>query len=81
MVFAEQEPGNVETFGKLFQLTLQQALLEQLLLQPERDRHAERAEAARCERNIGFQQSFEFQERLVVEHDVIEFVESCAGFL
>src|SRR5262249_32716608 len=71
----------VETLGKLFQLALEQALLEQLLLQPKGDRHAERAEAARRERNIGFHQPFEFQERLVVEHDVIELVEFRAGFL
>ena len=62
-------------------LLAQQAFLEQLLPQPERDRHPERAKAARRERDIGLQQPLEFEERLVVEHDVVEAVGGDAGFL
>ena len=60
---------------ELLQLVAQQLLLEQLLAQPQRHRHAEGAEAARREGEIGFEQPLEFQERLVVEHDVIDVVE------
>jgi predicted NodU family carbamoyl transferase len=41
-----------------------------------RHRHLKRAKAARRESYIGFEQAFKFQERLVVEDDVIEFIKS-----
>ena len=74
MVLAEQQLGAVELRRKLLQFVREQALLEQLFLQPQRDRHLERAEAARRQRDIGLQQPLEFEERLVVEHDVVERV-------
>ena len=61
------------------QLLAQQRLLEQLLLQPQRHRHAEGAEAARREGEIGFEQPLELQERLVVEDDVVDVAELDAG--
>ena len=48
-------------------------------LQPERDRHAERAEAARREGEVGLEQPLELQERLVVEDDVVDVAELDAG--
>ncbi len=65
--------------GQLLELLAQQALLEQLLLEPHRHRHAERGEALGRERQIGLEQALELEERLVVERDVIDFVEADAG--
>src|SRR5262245_22697080 len=61
---------------ELSQFVAQKLLLEQLLAQPQRDRHAERSKAGRREREIGLQQAFELEERLVVEHDVVDVVQS-----
>ena len=61
------------------QFVRKQLLLKQLLLEPERHRHPERAEAARREGQIGFEQALEFQERLVVERNLIDLVETDAG--
>ena len=80
MMFAEQQPADVEIFGKLADLVAQQGLLKQLFLQPQRDRHLEGAEAARRHRDVGLQQPLEFEERLVVEHHVVEAVGGDAGF-
>src|SRR5262245_65278783 len=61
---------------ELSQFVAQKLLLEQLLAQPQRDRHAERSKAGRRERQIGLQQAFELKERLVVEHDIVDVVQS-----
>ena len=74
MMLAEQQLAGVEILRKLLQFVAQQALLEQLLLEPQRDRHLERAEAARRQRDIGLQQPLEFEKRLVVEHDMVKTV-------
>jgi hypothetical protein len=50
----------------------QQILLEQLFLEPERHRFAERREAAWRERQIGLEQALELEEGLFVEDDVID---------
>src|SRR6478672_8765742 len=78
MMLGEQELLERYLLVELLELFPQQALLEQLLLEPERDRHLEGREAARRERDIGLQQPLEFQERLVVEGDVINPGEFCA---
>ena len=44
----------------------------QFCFQPERHRHQKRAQALRREGEISFQQPLEFQQRLVVENDVIQ---------
>ena len=72
MLGEEELAVPVAVARKLLQLVVQQPLLEQLFAQPQRDRHPERAKAVRREREIGFQQAFELEERLVVEHDVID---------
>src|SRR3984957_20952095 len=69
-----------EIAGDLLELTREQVFLEQLFLEPERNRHFERAKATRRKRYIGFQQPLEFEERLVVEHDMVEAVGVDAGF-
>ncbi len=62
----------VDAGGVAGELVAQQLLLEQLLLQPERNRHPERAEAARREREVRFEEPLELEEGLVVEGDVID---------
>ena len=62
------------------ELAAQQVLQEQLLAQPDRDRHAERGETPRREREVGLEQALELQERLVVEHDMVERFRGDAGF-
>ena len=59
-----------------FHLLLQQALLKQLLLEPERHRHLERAEATGRIGEVGLDQPLELQEGFVIEHDVIDFVQA-----
>src|SRR5882757_4021169 len=59
MMLAEQQPAGVEIFGKFPYLVAQQAFLKQLLLEPERDRHLERAKPARRQRDIGLEQPLE----------------------
>jgi len=55
-------------------------LLKQLLLYPYRHRFPKRIETPRSEPNIGFQQTFKFQERLIVKGNVIDFGKIAAGF-
>src|SRR5712671_1301156 len=66
---------------KAFELLSQQALLEQLFFDPNRQGHAKRAEPVRCERQIGFEQSFEFQKRLIVKDDMIDLAELDSSLL
>src|SRR6266404_3643845 len=61
-----------------FEPLAKKVLLEQLLLDPQRQSHAERSEPARREGEIGLEQPFEFDKRLLVKNDVIKFVESQA---
>ena len=72
MLGEEELAVPVAVARKLLQLVVQQPLLEQLFAQPQRDRHPERAKAVRRECEVGFQQAFELEKRLVVEHDVID---------
>ena len=53
----------------------------ELGLEPERHGHHERPEAARRIGQVGFHQPVELQERLVVEHDVIQLLGGQSGFL
>src|SRR5665811_1973545 len=69
----------VEVLGKFPEFVAQQAFLKQFLPQPERDRHLERAEPARRQRDVGLQQPLEFEKRLVVEHDMVKLVGRNAG--
>src|ERR1700756_1653890 len=78
MMLGEEQFVASNLFVKLLQLLAQQALLKQLFLQPQRDRHLERRKPSRRHRDIGLEQPFEFQERLVVEGDAIDIGELCA---
>src|SRR5712692_7616204 len=49
-------------------------LLEQLLLEPQRQSHAERAEPARREGEVRLKQSFELYKRFLVENDVVQVI-------
>ena len=62
----------VEVRREFLQLAPQQILLKQLLANPDRDRRRERAEAARREGDVGFEQPLELQERLFVEDDIVD---------
>src|SRR5271169_4934431 len=52
-----------------------QVLLKQFLLEPQWQSYAERSKTARREGEIRLEQPFEFQKRLLVEHDIIKPVE------
>src|ERR1700682_5517646 len=68
--------------GRLrLELFADQILLEQFLLEPQWQGHAERGEPARREGEIGLKQPLELDERLLVEHDVINLVELHAAFV
>ena len=58
-----------------------QALLKQLLLEPDRHCHAKGGETLGRKGQIGFEQAFEFQERLIVEDDMVDAFERAAGGL
>src|SRR6266571_772505 len=80
MMLGEQQPVlDVEVRPELLQFVAQQQLLKQLFLEPKRHRHAKRAEPARREGEIRLKQALEFQERLVVEGDVVELVDPHAA--
>ena len=72
-------PVDIRRFGA--QQVDQQRFLKQLLLQPQRHRHAERAKAPRRESKIGFEQSLELQKRLFVEGDEVDIAPAGASFL
>ena len=82
VVFAKQQffvPGDVgrkrlEPFGK-------QVLEKQFFAQPHRQRQAKRCKTPGRERQIGFHQAFELEERLVVKRHVIDLGGGHAGLL
>src|SRR5262245_24823327 len=81
MVLGKQELGGVcQTRVELRQLLVQQPLLIELVLDPQRHRCAKRCKATRHEREIGFDQPVEFEKRLVVEHDVVDVPTTVTGF-
>jgi hypothetical protein len=71
VVLAEAQARSVE-LPDLAQFARQQVLLEELLAQPDRHRHAELAEAARRRRYVGLEEPLELDERLLVEHDRVD---------
>ena len=75
MLGEHQLSCGLEAGRKTPQLVAQQALLKKLLAQPDRQRGAECAQALRCEGLIGFDQPLELEQRLVVEYDLVDFVE------
>ncbi len=82
MVLGEEQPVRpVEGRLVVLKPSTQQTFLEQLLLEPDRHRHAERPEATRREGDIGLEQALKLQERLVVEGHVVDGAQADAGFL
>ena len=82
VVLGEQQPRvPIQLRGQDAQLAAQQGFLEQLLLDPDRDRRRKGAEPARRERHRGLEQTFELQEGLVVEGDPIDLPEPDAARL
>src|SRR4029453_15180036 len=80
VVLGEKEPIlPVVVGGEPAQLVPQHLLLKELFTNPQRDRHPERREALRSEREIGLEQSLEFEKRLVVENDMVDVVQSDAA--
>src|SRR5215471_21638441 len=57
----------------------QHVLLKELFANPHGNRHAERLQSARRKREVSFEETLEFQKRLVVEGDVIDVREGDAG--
>ena len=72
MVLGEQQPPGIEPAIVLTQQARQHVLLKQLLAQPDGHGGAKGPESARSGRDEGFEQPLEFQERLVVEGDVVD---------
>ena len=72
MVLGEQQPLGIEPAIVLTQQARQHVLLKQLLAQPDRHGGAKGPKAARSGRDEGLKQPLEFQERLVVEGDVVD---------
>ena len=82
MVIGEQElTAHVDVQSELPDLGRQQRLLKQLFFDPQGDRHAERRVPSGSERQIGFQQSLEFDERLLVEDNVVEIAAGDTAFI
>ena len=79
MLAEQQALLPVEVRLPALHLVAQQGLLEELLLQPQRHGHAEGIEAARGVGEVGLEQAFELQERLVVEGDVVDVGQLDAG--
>ena len=59
-------------------LPLKKSLLKEFLANPNRDRHLERAQTLGSHSEICLKQSFKFQERLVVENDIVDVFEGYA---
>src|SRR5262245_59348521 len=82
VVLSEEKPVlPIEVGRKLLQLAADDVLLEQLLAQPERDRHCERLIATWREAHIGLQEPLELEKWLLVEHHVVNLVEPAAFVL
>ena len=76
MVLGEQELRlEAGALAQGLELPLEQELLEELLLDPEGHGHRKGREPPRSEGEVCLQESLEFQERLVVEDDVVQLVE------
>ena len=73
MIGEQQLLSPIDAVVDLQQMVAQHGLLEQFLLQPDRDSLSERLKAARRKGEIGFEQPLEFEKRLFVEHHMIEF--------
>src|SRR5690349_12136225 len=73
MMLAEDEPlrDGLLRHAELRDLAREQIFEKELLPEPQRDRHAEALEAARCKSEVTLEQAFEFENRLVVERDEI----------
>jgi hypothetical protein len=81
MLGEEQLVLPVEAGGPRLEPLAEQILLKQFLLEPQRQRHAERAEPARRKGEIGLEQPLELYKRLLVENDVVEIIEIKASFV
>ena len=68
VMVGEHEPAAILVSQSLPQLTRQ----VQFLFQPERQRLAKRAVAARRECEVRLEQALEFRDRLIVEANVVE---------
>src|SRR5262245_50213482 len=79
MVLGEQQALRRKIRIDGFEIACQELALKKFLLQPYRQGDAERREPARREGKIGLEQSFEFEEWLVVEHNVVELGKPAAG--
>ena len=81
-MIGEQQSGfPIDAVIDVSQMVAEHAFLEQLFLEPDRDRLAERLKPPRRKCKIGLEQAFEFQKRLFVKHDMVEFIcaDPCLG--
>ena len=81
VVLGEEQPLlPVELRREHRELSGEQALLKELLFEPERQRHPERPKAARSELQVGLEQALELQKGLVVEGDVVDVAQADSRF-
>src|ERR1039458_3805339 len=81
MVLGEKKPVLPVKIGReLLQFAADNVLLEQLLSDPDRNCHGERTITLRRECYIGLKQPLELQERLFVEHYIVDLVQSDTAF-
>ena len=79
MLGEQQAPVPVRIVIELLKLAYEQSPLEQLLFQPQRQGLPERSESARSKGEVGFKQTLEFQERLVVERHQVKLARAGTG--
>src|SRR5260370_1618886 len=81
MVFGKKKPAlPVKSGRELLQCGEDNILLEQLLLDPDRNRHWERAIALRCKCEVGIEEPLKLEEWLLVEHNIVHVVELDSAF-
>src|SRR5262245_863174 len=71
MLSEQQLTGDVLAGKEFAEQARQKILLKQLLANPERQRHPKRLKTDWRKREVGIEQSFELQERFVVEGDKV----------
>ncbi len=73
MMFAEDQPFlPIDVFAELAQTFYQEIFLEKFFFAPQRNRHGEGAEPSGRNGQVSLEQSFKFQQRLVVEDHPIQ---------
>ena len=82
VVFGEKKSiSPIKLRGKLLQFTSNDVFLKQLFAYPNRNCHSERLKTTWCKGEIGLEEAFKFQKRLLIEYDVVDVIEFRMPFL